>query len=354
MKKILFAMTVLFGCATVSFAQVTFVATLQHEGEFTVFYNSSALQQAYNAAVNGDTITLSGGNFSFSGSFEKGVTVRGTGFEHDLPTVLTSEMTFRSKDAEQTATFEGVQFGNNTYIYNSNSDLGQGRINFIKCLFNSEVRARYDNSYSTEHGPITRFNNCILRNRMYFEQYSYPYFVFTNSYVYAPHCSSSISANLTAFENCVISYRYNSNGVYSSSYYYDLSSSAYYLNFYNSIIIFDNNPNYDFPSTATAINCLSIGNNNLFQYLYNNSTNRYANNIADVFTSYVAGYTKGDTFELTETAASTYLGTDGTQMGMQGGVKPYTPVVQYPVITTLQAGQTTKEGILNVEVGVDE
>jgi hypothetical protein len=39
---------------------------------------------------------------------------------------------------------------------------------------------------------------------------------------------------------------------------------------------------------------------------------------------------------------------------MQGGVKPYTPVVQYPVITTLQAGQTTKEGILNVEVGVDE
>lgn len=356
MKKLFLSMVALI-VATLGYAQITFVATLQHEGQFTIFYGSSGLQQAYNAAIDGDTITLSGGNFSFSGSFEKGITLRGTGYEADLPTVVSSEMNFRSKNDALTATIEGIQFSKNTHIYNTASDEGQGKITFLKCFFNSSVYAYGESPYSTERGPITRFTNCILREQMYFSSSSYPYFTFANCYVHHPICEREISSNLTAFENCIISYRCNTSGTVSSN-YSSSAQSAYYLNFYNSIIVFDANPNYaSLPSSATASNCLCTGTSRTecFQNLYNNGSNRYVSDISQVFKSYVAGYTKGDTFELTDNAAATYLGTDGTQIGMQGGHAPYTPIVQYPIITTLKADDhTTKEGILNVEVGIDE
>ena len=57
MKKIIFAMAVLFGCAMESNAQTNFIATLQHEGEFTHYYGAGALTEAYNAADTNDIIT---------------------------------------------------------------------------------------------------------------------------------------------------------------------------------------------------------------------------------------------------------------------------------------------------------
>lgn len=346
MKKLLFAMAVLFGCSIMSMAQVHFVSTLQHEGTFTHYYGSGALSSAYGAAVAGDTITLSGGSFSFSGNFEKGITVRGTGTTADLPTVLTSEMNFYSKDANLSATFEGVRFNTTVNIFNSSSEQGQGKINFIKCFFSGKVDAANTSSYSTEKGPVTRFTNCVLTARMFFYANSYPYFTFANCYVRNPHCENGIKSNLTAFENCVIDYPE----------YYPLCSSAYYLSFYNSILVFSSNLNssYRLPSTATAQNCLSINFGECFNNIYNNGTNRNSNSITDIFKTYTSGYSTSDNYALTDEAAKTYFGTDGTQIGINGGHAPFTQTVQYPVVTTLKANQTTKDGILNVEVGIDE
>lgn len=335
--------------ATMSYAQIMFVSTLQHEGMFTHYYGTEAFSLAYNAAAAGDTITLSGGNFTFSGNFEKGVTVRGVGVNADQPTILTSEMKFYSNVKDLYTTFEGVRFNQRVNFYNQTSEKGHGKLNFIKCFFSGEVNATYGNPLPTENGPATRFTNCVLANRMYFDNYSNPYFMFFNCYVYSPYCSSTnnITTNLTTFENCVINYRRNRTGT-SSGTYVPNSYYAYKLSFYNSIFVFDSTPNYSFPSTAIAQNCLSIN------YSLNYDTNKYSNNISEIFKTYVDGYDSEDNFALTEAAAATYLGTDGTQIGVNGGHNPFTQVVQYPVITTLKANQTTKEGILNVEVGVDE
>ena len=58
--------------------------------------------------------------------------------------------------------------------------------------------------------------------------------------------------------------------------------------------------------------------------------------------------------ELTPEAQETYLGTDGTQVGQYGGNYPYNTKVQYPIVTNFSSDvQTSKEGILNINVEVD-
>ena len=78
MKKLLFlfVFTVMTGfCAM---AQNTLMATLNHEGEVSVFYGVNAIKLANDAAVDGDIISLTGGTFKAT-TLTKAVTLRGTG-----------------------------------------------------------------------------------------------------------------------------------------------------------------------------------------------------------------------------------------------------------------------------------
>ena len=74
----------------------------------------------------------------------------------------------------------------------------------------------------------------------------------------------------------------------------------------------------------------------------------------EVFKSYRAGdYTEGETYELTDEAKAKFLGTDGTEVGMYGGVLPYTSTPSYPQITKMNvANKTTADGKLSVEIEV--
>ena len=73
-----------------------------------------------------------------------------------------------------------------------------------------------------------------------------------------------------------------------------------------------------------------------------------------MFKTYRTDYSAGEKFELTDAAKAAYLGTDGTQMGMQGGNYLFNTKVQYPVVTTFNSdAQTNKQGKLNIEIGVD-
>ena len=336
----------LFGMLTANFAQENFIATLQHGNSYSYYYTISALENAYNAAVDGDIITLSAGTFSFSSkNFSKRIILRGNGIDTDAQTIITDNINFYCKDKNLTLTIEGITFVATTAIPNSLSDKGQGKINFLKCSFN-DVKANASSSYSEEVGPIVQFRNCILSN-MYFDYTSHPYFTFVNCYVKDPTSNGSIGSNLSSFQNCVIRY---TGGYYSKSRYAD------YLSFNNCIFVCDSdaaNSNYGLPGTAIANSCLSTGGfTHFFDNLIDKNTNKNTTNT--VFKTYNGDYIKGETFELTETAKKTYLGNDGTQIGMQGGLYPYSSTVQYPIITKLNADKkTTKEGLLNVEIEID-
>lgn len=344
MKKILFAMTVLFSCSIVSVAQTNFIATLQHEGEFTHYYGAGALSSAYNAATEGDIITLSPGTFTWSGTFNKGITLRGAGVEATEKTYISNEVNFASTDETMVTIVEGIKFNSRTYVRNNSSGNGQGTIKFIKCTFNNML-ADYDNSYSTDRGPAVRLYNCSIYSEMRFQQNSYPDFLFYNCYVEQPLCEPSISEIRTFFVNCVIRWRSYAN-------------NAHRLHFYNCVFnwtpSYNGNANDPLPSTATCYNCLSINKSTLFNNIVSGGNNKTVGSATDVFVTYTDTPAEGETFELTDAAKEAYVGTDGTQIGMQGGNYPYTTTVRYPVVTKLSAEpQTNKEGILNIEVEVD-
>ena len=77
MKKLFLSLVALV-MATMSYAQSTLVATLTHGDEIKMFYGAYALQQAHNAAANGDVINLSGGALQ-SVNIKKALTIRGAG-----------------------------------------------------------------------------------------------------------------------------------------------------------------------------------------------------------------------------------------------------------------------------------
>lgn len=352
MKKILLAMAVLFGCATVSFAQTNFVATLQHEGEFTHYYGAGALQSAYNAAETGDIITLSPGTFTSPGTMSKSITLRGAGIEAAERTYISNDVFFVSEDNTMVTTIEGVRFTNTTYVRNNSgtNETGKGTIKFIKCSFNS-LRADYldYNSRGWNQGPAVRIYDSLVYG-MVFGESSCPDFLFYNSYVVNPYSAyNNFSETTTTFVNCVINYK--------DTY----ANNAYYLNFYNCIFNWSrsdwtagDNGDYILPNTTTCYNCLSINKNRLFWNLVSGGNNKTAGSAADVFVTYTNSPEEGESFELTDAAKEAYIGTDGTQIGMQGGNYPYTTTVQYPVVTKFNAdAQTNKEGILNIEVEVD-
>lgn len=347
MKKILFTLVALFGCATMSIAQTSFIATLSHEGQFTHYYGAGALTMAYDAAADGDIVTLSPGTFTFSGKFEKGITLRGAAAEGSATTTISGEVNFYSTDSKRVTVVEGIRFSGDVHVFNDASGTGQGTIKFIKDIFAS-VQAYIASSYSTDAGPAVRFYNCALY-AFYFNANTYPDYLFYNCYVENPYSSgTNFSDNISAFVNCVIRW---------TTYWSELT---HYLNFYNCIFNWTYNgyggssSAYLLPNTTTCYNCLSINKSKLFDNLVSGGNNYKASNASDVFTSYRDGHIAGETFALTEEAKAAYIGTDGKEIGMQGGYYPYNTTLQYPVITKFNPDpQTNKAGMLNVEVEVD-
>lgn len=356
MKKLFFSLVALT-IATVSYSQTSFIATLQHEGEFSHFYGQDALASAYKAASTGDIITLSPGTFNSEyTTFDKGITLRGAGIEATEKTYITSNgssVYFSSSDANMVTSVEGIIFDYQVDIQNNPSDEGKGTIKFVKCSFNRGLIASHYSSDVIE-APKVRIYNCKIYYRMYFDINSHPDFLFYNSYVENPYCDYIKEQTTTTFVNCVINWNKEYSGYV---------SSAEYLNFYNSIFNTTYQVTIDadlgihgpaLPNTATCYNCLSIGNSDLFRELLSGENNKTTKKVAEVFTTFTDQPTEGETFELRDAAKNTYIGTDDTPIGMQGGNYPYTTTVQYPIITKFTSdNQTNKEGILNIELEVD-
>lgn len=358
MKKYFLIFLLYFSFASANYARTYLVATLQHEGQFAQFYGADALTSAYNAAVDGDIITLSPGEFTFSGTINKGITLRGVGVGASDQTIINA-VTFSSQDSTSVTIVEGIKFKSNVSVVNSPSDMGQGTIKFIKNHFASLYAGRSGNPSATDKAPSVKLYNNII-NFMEFGGNTYPDFQFYNCYVGDPHVQlyASISETSTTFRNCLIEWKskYCPNPSGTTIYYSSYPSLAEFLNFNNCIFNYTVKSDYNraLPSTASCINCLSIGKSDLFASVFYNQNNKYDNNIANVFLTYTSGYVFPETFEMTVSAKETYLDSDGVEIGIQGGLYPFNLRVQYPVITSFSADtQTTKEGKLNVTIEVD-
>ena len=317
MKK-LFTSLVALMVATMSFAQ-ELVATLSHDDNITMFYGTFALRDALEAAVSGDVINLSGGSFQAE-DIEKAVTLRGTGIDDVNPTFIINSFTIEvPTDDANRLSMEGIRCTGSISTY--------GEFNnayFLKCQFDKIY------IYSTCTCKNMTFANCKLTNT--FLVYSDDSSVqFVNSYV-GDFQSISAKGSSFSFYNCVIK----------------RSVNIYYSHLYN-CIIYGGSGSGVLGSSNSAYHCVSIGTGSV-------SDNHLKNEIStfeEMFKDFTGTYSDEQTFELTDAAKTKFLGNDGTEVGIYGGLMPYRSTPTYPLITKMNvAKKTTADGQLDVEIEV--
>lgn len=335
MKKLFLSLVAATLTATATFAQTTLVATLSHDGNITMYYGAYALRESMNAAQSGDVINLSGGAFQ-AADITKAVTLRGTGIDDAAPTYITNDFGINiSTDDTNRLSMEGINCTGTITIKGTWSSPY-----FLRCKFYN-----FDYESGTANVKNAMFANCKITGYYYLRNTSTVQFI--NSYVNSFRNYSETTAN-ASFINCLIK-------PYGSGNYPEEIRSSQLLN----CIIFQTyssvNSSYKLPSTAVASNCVAIGYNNLFSSTAANTNNKNVgrSEYAKVFKTFTGTYSDSQTFELADDAKTTYLGTDGTEVGLYGGVLPYSSTPSYPQITKMNvANKTTADGKLSVEIEV--
>lgn len=331
MKKIfsLFAVCCIAVAAT---AQSSQLATLNHKGQISTFYGATALNKAHAAAVHGDVITLSVGSFN-GVNITKAVTIRGAGMGMDtisnaLPTIINSDFTI-NVPAMDTANLilEGI-YHNGTIRYTQAT-----RPMFIKCRFKDFSYQSYSSSTMTDAtfmhckivgNSISLYGSGSIINSVINYEPVISNYTITNSIIIEEY-QTITNCTMT---NCII-------GVYSGS----LESSNFVT---NSIAFshFDDGANiYDeLPFSTTNF---VVAKGDIF------STYDFPTNVDDDY-----AIPDDEWFRLSTTGAS-YLGNDGTEVGIYGGNMPFDPRTTTPQITKCNvAAKSTADGKLSVDIEV--
>ena len=329
MKKLFLSIVAAMMCATATFAQSSMLATLSHEGEISTFYGATALRDAHNAAAHGDIITLSSGSF-VSVNITKAITLRGAGCEINTelniePTVITGDFTINiADDVTERLTIEGV-YHNHTLNYQNNLK----NATFIKDRFK---RITYSNNGTLKNAT---FIHCRVAEELYL--YSNSTASCVNCVVWKPNSYSDVNSNFE-FQNCVI----KGNNIAS------VSSSS----FKNCVLIPNHTSDY-ISSSCVAYNCIGIATNDIFRNMPNQSNAKKS--YTEVFKTLTGStYSDSELFELTDEAKTSFLGIDGTQVGIYGGNMPFDSTPTNPQITKCNvAAKSTADGKLSVDITVN-
>lgn len=323
-------------------AQNNLVAVLSHGENLNMFYGSSALIDAVDAADHGDVITLSEGTFSFA-DISKGITIRGAGSDKTRIAQGTNSTQYQinvPSGEDYKVCMEGLAI--NTYtnsgrivnIYGNSSNLY-----LLKCVIptgisfgsTSSVNATLVdcniNGFALNGSCGVKLSNCIVSG---FSNVSGTTSKadFFNCMISANYSKPFTQYYRTSFVNCILFY----DNVLGSS---TLSSDITAM---NSLII-----NAHF--SGTVIDCTSLNNDGVKAAFvtYTTNSNQYGN-------TYIFPATDS---QLTDDAKTTYLGTDGKEVGIYGGQYPYTLTPNYPLITKMNvAKQATADNKLSVEIEV--
>lgn len=305
------------------------VATLQHNDTITgVFYGQNAFSSAYNAAANGDVITLSSGTFNGI-DIGKSITIRGAGCVLDtvtnvLPTIITSSFNLRKDEI----TFEGIMFTGSVNFPSYTFETANG-VHFTKCNIASLIN---NGNQGNDKCNDYWFNNCILYN-----------FQFRNYH------NAQIINSVVRFTRYTHTDIYNPSNIYNSVIVFDSTLPINNIVAYNSIIATASGHNV---SNNTFFNCINIktGETSLFEGQLNTS-NMEVNSYSEVFETFDGTISYENIYQLKNDIATSFLGHDGMEVGIYGGMMPYRTRPNYQIIRNCNvAGRTTEDNKLGVEI----
>ena len=319
-------------------AQNMQIATLQHGDNMKAFYGVDAFREAMDNALSGDLISLSSGQFHAPDSIGKAVIIQGAGMYYrewnPAPTVITEDLWIIMENENETGlVIEGISMvsDKSIIVYDDIKNFS-----LVKCKMK-------DLNFSWDGGKWQNENILVDRCYIYGDfwvGYASQGFVARNSYIntFLSHEQEPANRHIS---NCVIlrneNYGQIPAGIYENNVIKQLGKSdncVYYNNLY-----------YD------AIGSNLIGNGN-----YKRDWSFY-----DVFSGgnpeNQGGYGpngQNSNLALTDEAATTYLGTDGTQIGVYGGTTPFSITPSSPQIVKSEiAGQSNADGKLSVKITVE-
>ena len=344
MKKLFLILAVMIANVNAAFGQDTFVATLEHNGEYRNFYNTTALTAAYEAAQDGDVITLSSGTF-LCPTIAKSVTIRGIGLgqliKNDRKTIISNALEVYAPNSSCVVNLEGLYLNRTMDIYSDGSTETAGKVNIImtRC---GDVNVKEKNSPTAETTPEVCFYNCRMIGEFKTSESSYTNVKVLNSCIYG-RCYTKLSeVSNTTFKNC-----YMTNGYLNDLEYLVLENC----------ILYQSNTQYLLPSSVSAINSVCLMQSGIgITSIFNNVLNQENCSIIKSVPSDLSTiFSDTQNFILNEEFAQKYLGTDGTQVGMRGGIG-YTTKMLYPVISKMEISNnqtTTRDGKLDITIELD-
>ena len=296
------------------------VAILQHNDTLSAFYGPEALSAAHEASSDGDIITLSSGNFNGC-TLSKAVTIHGAGCvddpeSHLAPTRIPGTLYISKSDGTMPLTIEGVWFGT-IYRY------GARNVRFIRCNIN--------NTSNSSNNSDFYFVNCIIKDFSFYGNGM----LIQNSVVRFTHYNQNDQNNMNIINNSVVCLNNDLNIGNTRGYNCILATAS-------------NNG----ATNSTFYNCVEIqtGDTNIFEGQLNES-NMQVTSYDEVFETFAGTVEYNENYQLKSDFASSFLGNDGTEVGIHGGLLPYNTRPSYMYIrTTNVAGQTTEDDKLSVEI----
>ncbi|MEA1873437.1 MAG: hypothetical protein U9N51_03280 [Bacteroidota bacterium] len=327
----------------VNFMMAQSVIVLHSTDTTAVFTGHTAFADAYALAENGDTVYLSGGGFTAPTNFEKGLKVFGAGMHPD--STVATYITQISGDIEilngaDGLYFEGIQFLHQIREYHTQV---VDDIVFIRCKFNTSLDFGVNGTPS-----VSRTN------------YSFIQSVFM-SIIYLDGVTNSL------FTNCIFNHRLfysNLNAIKNSSFLYTPLNSGYDIiassnnNSINNCVFHTPTSPYLIDGESNTVkNCVTQHATPDFGSTPTDVNNYKGIDLSSIFISLPSvPFSFDDNYHLNSSAETTYLGDDGTQVGVYGGLFPLKEgfVPQNPHISTKSISSATDEnGFLNVDVEVN-
>ena len=299
-------------------------AMLVHNGNVTL-YDGDKIQEAINAASDGDAIYLTLGTFK-PFNVTKKITIRGTG----ETTVIDGDVNISIPGSPKLTSpvMEGLAVSGTVNVGAQVDDMI-----LRKCkIANFTIGAQIDGSV---------LDRCYITNTLTLSSYIKGMTV-VNSKLYNVRANSGASQN-TTFVNCnfYILYAANFSGTIINSiigrssnnngnYGYDNSKilSTVLLN----TLVYNYDARVSIGSSSVAQNCYYQSSYPGYDLIYSNSCNCY--------------------YSTSQLQSNGFLGTDGTVVGIYGGDTPYTLVPSVPKVTSSDLQLDNENKQLNVKLTV--
>lgn len=305
-------------------AQDVQMVTLQHGENMTAYYGHTAFQQAMGAAAKGDLITLSGGSFA-SATINKVVTIQGAGYVQDMDnnrycTTIVNDLNIEIPEGDAGLVIEGVHFNSSVNAKGTIDNLIFRKCRLGYLQFNNSKNCLIDRCRVETFDPDDHSENLMVKNSILGSVHGNE----ADAILLIQNCVITESNNrgdLTAqFKNCISACSFRASGC-----------SAY-----NCVVCYSNYGGFTFTSVS-----------NVWSMDYDGVRAIFANN--DFFS-----FRNDWDYQLTDEAKTTYVGTDGTQVGIYGGATPFSDVPSNPQIVSKEiAAESDANGKLSVKIKVE-